>query len=251
MDFYFPYEGNKKSEINNIDEFIDLNLYNTICEPFGGSLAFSRYCYKHNENLKFIINDIRDDLTFLCNNLHKFKDEVVQGVKDKIKELDSKDKYDLYVKYYQPTNDIETMIKILHDNKNYCLHKGVFPKNRKVTLKDFDNRTKNTDSFFKKHTYLNKDYHEILESVKNDDKTLVFLDPPYLLSSEGFYNGNKDEEIWRYLFDFCKTCKCKFIMIIDGNFFMKEIFKGLIKKEYEKLYQITKKKTSHIVVSNI
>ena len=60
MTFYFSYAGNKRNELKYIEELINLDLYDNIVEPFGGSCSFSRYIYEKDNSKKFYISDINN-----------------------------------------------------------------------------------------------------------------------------------------------------------------------------------------------
>lgn len=70
MDFYFPWFGNKRKELDKFIGLINVDKYDTIVEPFGGSLSFSRYIF-----------DSDDKLTRFCNSFYKQKEEVIDAVK--------------------------------------------------------------------------------------------------------------------------------------------------------------------------
>ena len=117
---------------------------------------------------------------------------------------------------------------------------GVYPMNRSFNLRH--ETYKELDNFFqsKQLRVSNKDYQEIFEKYKDNEKALLFLDPPYFLSdNSGYYakgiefGGQKRDKkqfedptkaypiIRRYM----KKAKCKVIMIINECSLLKEYFK--------------------------
>ena len=50
MDFYFPWFGNKRKELDKFILLVNIDKYDTIVEPFGGSLSFSRYIFDKYPN---------------------------------------------------------------------------------------------------------------------------------------------------------------------------------------------------------
>lgn len=66
MTFYFPYSGNKRSELKHFNFTKVLEGVKTVVEPFCGSCSFSIKCFDHNPKLKYHMNDIHPQLnTFL------------------------------------------------------------------------------------------------------------------------------------------------------------------------------------------
>jgi len=80
---------------------------------------------------------------------------------------------------------------------------------------------------------------------------LLFLDPPYTASCNEFYS-NKTTNIYEY----CESnnidkMKAIVIFVLENNWIIRLLFKHNIKSEYNKLYQCSKKNTSHLIISNI
>lgn len=261
MNFYFPYSGSKRNEIKNIIELINLDLYDTIIEPFGGSVAFSRYLFNINKNKKYIICDINDELIFFCNNFYKNKINVIEDCKKKVIECDNKIKYDEYIKNSINIDNKDFLIYYLFKRKNYSIRVGLYPDNKKkIKLYKYDEKTKLCDIFFENVHYEIQDYKITMEKYKNNSKSLIFIDPPYINSCNELYcnqNIKKNElnkvmeNIWKYIYDFFNECKCNFIMIVNDNFFMKILFNKWFYKEYSKKYESTKKEVKHCIYTNI
>ena len=56
MAFYYSYMGNKRKEVQFFDKYINLDLYDHIIEPFGGSCSFSRPIFDIDLTKNFIIS---------------------------------------------------------------------------------------------------------------------------------------------------------------------------------------------------
>lgn len=261
MDFYFPYAGSKRNEIINIINIIDLNKYDNIIEPFGGSVAFSRYLYNNiDKNKKYIICDINTDVVFFCNNFYKNKLYVIEQCKNKVNECNDKNIYDDYLKNIKNINDNDFLIYFLFKKKNYNIREGLYPDKRKTKFIKYDEKTKLCDEFFKNIHYDLQDYKITMEKYKNDSKSFLFIDPPYLNSCNDFYQNQNIkksdisdmfETMWKYLFDYFNDCQCKFIMIVNNNFFIKMCFNKWFYKEYSKKYEGSKKVLMHCIFTNI
>ena len=56
--FYMPYYGNKRTEVEEIYNNIDLTNIKIIIEPFCGSCAMSYYIWTQSKTkMKYILND--------------------------------------------------------------------------------------------------------------------------------------------------------------------------------------------------
>jgi site-specific DNA-adenine methylase len=262
MDFYFSYAGSKRKEIREFIDLIDLNNYENIIEPFGGSLAFSRYIYNLYPNKNFFVSDINDELIYFCNNFYKKKEYIIDNAIIKINEINNKIDYDNYInKNQQMDNDENFLTWYLLRRSYYNIRQGLYPSNnRKPKFIKYNDKTINVDNFFKKVEYKNQDYKIYMEKFKNDESALIFLDPPYINSCNEFYSNqniktkdiNKQfDELWEYLYNYFNNCKCKFILIVNDNFFMRLSFSKWFKKSYHKKYEATKKETRHNIFSNI
>jgi len=262
MSFYFSYAGSKRKEIKEIIQLIDLNLYDNIIEPFGGSLSFSRYIYSINNKLNFYVSDINNELTYFCNNFYKNKDDIINKVIEKINILkNDKNLYNDYIKNYKNIEDEDFLTWFLILRTYYCLRIGLYPtKNRFPKYSNFNKKTLECDLFFKNINYECQDYKIYMDKFKNDEKSLIFLDPPYINSCNEFYSNqnistkdinNQFDEIWEYLYNFMDTCKCKFILVVNDNFFMRQCYKKWFYKDYYKKYEMTKKETRHNIFTNI
>lgn len=262
MDFYFAWFGNKRKEIEEFIHLVDIDKYDTFVEPFGGSLAFSRYIYNNHPNKKFLICDSDTSLTRFCNNFYRNKPKIIENVKNKTVNI-TKDEFNEYVKLPPPDNLDDFLTQYLFYNKIYGMRKGLYPTNRNpCKFHKFNERTQKTDEFFNNNVYENIDFTEHLDKVKNDKKAFVFLDPPYPIDSEcSYYKDNNSLRIWSYLIDFVNTCECSYIMILNSNVFMDIIFKDMIIGKYYKRYEtnskdkedgkFVKKSATHLIISNL
>ena len=103
--FYFSYAGNKRNEIKNFTELIDIDLYDKFIEPFGGTLAFSRYIYKLNPNKKFYVSDINKELIYFCNNFYKDNENILNKTKEIVNNIKNKEEFNNYYNKKTTIND--------------------------------------------------------------------------------------------------------------------------------------------------
>lgn len=255
MEFYFSHLGNKRKELDYIFKFVDISKYSIIVEPFGGTCVFSRKYYemtkKNNKKVKFIINDNDKDLSFFCNNFYKNDDKIINDALEEIKKINNdKNKYLEFIKNKPLLNDDKFLKWYLIYRTYYTLRHGMFPNERKppkyINLKK---NKKEINEFFKNTFYNNDDFKKHLEKYKNNEKALIFLDPPYIESCNDLYKNPTID--WEYLYNFFNSCKCRFIMVVNYNFFMRLAFKDYYKEIYGKKYEMSKRNDTHAIYSNI
>jgi site-specific DNA-adenine methylase len=252
--FIFSYPGNKRNEfkylhniINNIDD------YDTIIEPFCGSSAISFNIWLKYPNKKFILNDNNNDLIRLYNLI---KTEDIETIKNKlllIKTIINNDK-NVFIMMYKGFNQSEDkdIYQYIYFNKFTGMSKvGLY---RECKFKDFTKLQYKFFEFIKTAniTFMNNDWYDVFKEYSNDKKALIFFDPPYLLSYNMFYQ-NFNTNIYEFFSNnnikqFC--FKAKLILILENNWIIKLIFKNEKSFIYDKQYQVSKKKTNHIIISN-
>ena len=255
MDFYIPFQGNKRKEIKEFINYFNIDDYDNIIEPFGGSLAFSRYVYNIidiDKKLKYYISDLNVELIYFCNNFYKDKENIINETIKDINNINNKVDYDIYFKNIKNINDDDFLKYYLFKNKYYLIRPGLYPTNkRKPKFKDYNKKTLSTDEFFKNNEYKLLDFKIQLDKFKDDERSFLFLDPPYINSDNSFYKFKDGTNLWEYLYNYLNSCKCKFLLIVNDDIFMKLTFKNFYKGEYKKTYENTKNKCNHIIFSNI
>jgi site-specific DNA-adenine methylase len=244
---FFGYAGNKRCEMPQIYEYMKDKLENieTIIEPFCGSAAFSYYLsIKFPKKYKYVLNDIDENLINLykiCkdeNKLLKFNKQVNEAVK-----TINKEKYNIIVKKGD-------FLGWFISNLIHAIRSGMFNLSYKPKEYNFENipivkflRTENV-------IIKNVDALEIYNEYKTDIKSLIFLDPPYLISCNSFYS-NVNINIYEYLYNnSIDNEKAFIILVLESNWIINLLFKNNIKSNYNKLYQPSKKHTNHLIISN-
>lgn len=246
--FYISYFGNKRDEVENIYTHLNLEGIETIIEPFCGSGAISfyisqqepkKYKYVLNDNNKYLLemfNTIKDE-----NKLKKFE-KLLSRTIDTIQ--DNKGKY----------NDIVSQDNLLGwfiKNKYYNIRPGLFPEGKKMKYKPFSDYP--IFNFFNSENivFTKKDAIEIYEKYKDDPKNLIILDPPYMQTCNDFYL-DKTVNIYEYLYNHnIQDENAKIYLILENMWIIKLLFsRNNILDTYDKTYQTTKKKTSHILIYN-
>lgn len=245
--FIIPYNGNKREEVEILYEKIKNKLddIDIIIEPFCGSCAMSYYIStKHPNKFKYVLNDNND---FLIKLLNIMKDEnkyieFIENINKIIIKITDKE---TYIKH---TNK-DTFEGWFIGHKIYNIRPFLYPQGKpiKIITKqapiiDFL-RTENIE-------ILNNNGIDIYEKYKNNSKSLILIDPPYIMTNNSWYK-TPDTNIYEVLNnDDIKKCKSKICLMLNDNFIIKLIFKGCNIDEYDKKYQTTKKNIKHLLITN-
>lgn len=250
--YFFGYSGNKRNEVDNLYNKIKKNIIDKtrIIEPFCGTSALSYYIsLKHPKKYRYILNDNNKyiiDLYKIASNEKELK-KFINKLNELIIDLD-KEKYLEIIKNY----DLEGWVI---KNRIYCIRPGLFPntyKNRKKPV-DFNylsdcpiiNFLRTEDIIFK-----NKDGVDIIKKYGNNDKAFIFIDPPYLMACNDFYL-NSNTNIYEYFYNNkIDNFKSYIILCLENNWIIKLLFKKFVIDEYAKTYEQSKKKTTHLIISN-
>ena len=105
-------------------------------------------------------------------------------------------------------------------------------------------------------TFTNDDYKTVLKKFQKDKNAFLFLDPPYMFSNNKHYQNQKNDsdntdmlyEISNFIKD--KKTKCKIMLIINKLKIIEYLFKDFVKMEYQKCYQLGKRRELHLVITN-
>lgn len=250
--FWIPYFGNKWRELKKFNDDYKNHLLpkltniKRIVEPFCGSSAFSCWISQY-QKFEYHINDFNKhliNLYIVCkdtNNKKKFIDNI-ELINDT---LDTKIKYNDYL------NKNDTMEAWFIRNSFYSIRPGLY-KERKPLYSNFK-KALPIDKFLNNEKVIisNNNFEEILEKYKNKKDVLVYLDPPYLFSSNEWYDKHNLDEIYDKILTFTESCKCKYLIVIPKDCFSKRFFKNLILFEYSKKYEARKNIVEHLVISNL
>jgi len=250
--FIFPYSGNKRREYKYLENIIDdIDDYETIIEPFCGSSAISFNIWLKYPNKKFILNDNDYDLMKVYNLI---KNDDIETIKNKLLDIkntinNDKDVFNKMYKDFKQSKD-KDIYQYIYFNKFNCMNKAGAYKECK-----FQDFTKQQYKFFEfiktaNITFMNNDWYDVFKEYSNDVKALFIIDPPYLLSFNMFYQDFNTNVYEFFSNNNIKHFKAKLIFILENNWIIKILFKDEKTFIYDKKYQISKKETSHIIISN-
>jgi len=255
---HFPiaYAGNKRSEVELIEHFINSNTnydkITTIVEPYCGTGAFSYYMsVKYPKRFKYILNDNDENLMMLY---FIFQDEIrllhfINELKEKCENLD-KEKY----------------LTLVKENNFLAWFLGRYIYNIRPCLFPIDDRhiskIRNIDKLLEcpflkfirneEITFLNMDALNLYSTIKDDSECLIFLDPPYLESCNDYYSKSMNVNIYEYLVNNkIENEKSTIVLCLENNWIIKLMFQNYICQVKEKEYLQKHKKTEHITIINI
>ena len=244
--FYISYVGNKREEVKEIYKSINFSKTKIIIEPFCGSCAMSFYISTIHKNLTYVLND---NNKFLLEMFEIIKsNEKTEDFDKKITELfvyinKTKEKY---IEIIKQDNVYGWFIK----NRAYNIRIGLFPTNNKwihKSLKEYP-----IYNFFlnEKIIFTCDDAIKCYETYKDNPNALILLDPPYLMSDNNFYL-NSSVNIYEYLLNnSISKEKAQILIILEKNWIIDFLFKKEKCIEYDKSYQLSKKKTTHKIITN-
>jgi hypothetical protein len=263
--------GNKTTELKLLLPIIEPHITNKsiFVEPFCGSCVVSHAIYKNHENINFHVNDIDENrIQFYINMKDEEERTKLYKLEESIVNLGSEE-YNKIIKKNEPKAMMTEYIPYIISRRINAFRYGLYPTTKKIILKEISESWIN---FFKKSKITNNDFKEVMNEYKDNKDAFLYLDPPYMDSYNGgyssFYSKNYNDdlsikdntEMYIYLLEFLKDCKCKVLFSINNCALTKYIYKDFIKDTYNKIYQSTqlnttnttnkKKNTDVLIISN-
>ena len=263
--------GNKTTELKLLLPIIEPQINNKIIfvEPFCGSCVVSYAIYKKYKNIEYHINDIDEiRIQFYINmreeeerqKLYKLQESIIKN---------GCEEYNKIIKKHEPKAMMTEYIPYVIARRIHSFRMGLYPTTKKIILREIAEEWIN---FFKKSKITNIDFREIMNEYKDNEDAFLYLDPPYMDSFNGGYSSfisktyNDDlsikdnTEMYIYILEFLKDCKCKILFSINNCALTKYIYKDFIKDDYNKIYTTThinttnttnkKKHTNVLIISN-
>jgi len=264
--FFFSYAGNKREEVENIYNLLDLENIDTIIEPFCGSCAMSYYIWTQNKdkNYKYILNDLDNNLIDLLKSIRSGEYKEIEDEVNKMREeilkyendmIEAKKIYNNYIKNGKLSGYVL-------GNKYFKMKVRMFPlKDFKMFKNKLDlSNVPIYDFLVNANIELHKiDANKIIDE-NNNEKTFIFLDPPYIASCNNFYSTDTGENICniyeKLVLYGLKNYKCKILICHENNWLFKILFKEYVenekeyKKNYKNMMRGSIKKTFHICIKN-
>ena len=254
--FFFTYTGNKREEFKTIYPIIAKDIetkqINTIIEPFCGSCAFSvMLSIEHPNKFTYILNDLDENLILLfemCRDKAKWEDFVKRF--NKISEsITSKDDY---IKALAG-DDILLAWFVGRVICSGLYSRGkLYPYGYKPKTFSFENLP--IVKFLQNENIilLNTDGMDVYINHSKNSNSLLFIDPPYMLSDNSDYKYRKTQ-----IYEFCSLNKIEdeeaFIIFSLEKIWIVDLLFSDCRNyiEYDKKYRRENKvKTTHVVISN-
>lgn len=242
--------GNKTTDIKYFKHLLPMDIKRVV-EPFGGTFAVSRIIYKDDKYEKHV-NDNDDELKIIYNDPEGY-DKTSRLLNEIAKSCIKKtSKNPIYKEFIEKIKDIDVNKQHLEQWKKEKIMRGSLIK----TVKNYD--CSNFINVMKKINFTYDDYLKILNKFKTDNEAFIFLDPPYLFSDNSAYSQQKRKEGIDCTDILCEiiqifrdeTTKAKIMLIINDMKIIRWLFNGYIKGEYQKIYQVAKRKTGHLIITN-
>lgn len=246
--FLFSYLGNKRREFNDIyDRFKIINedgVIDKIYEPFCGSFAFSYFLSTIEPNkYEYHLNDGDSNLILLCQTAQD--DVKFQNLIDELNDMTlilNKENYNLWLK--------DPSLKCyVFTSKCHGYRKGVYPLNKPP---DF-NKMKlcpvikflKTEKIIFTNNIITK-----IDDIYDKPEFFIFTDPPYLSQCDRLYKI-ENFNIYEYLYyNPISLLEAKIMLVLEDVWMVRIIFKDNIKKTYNKKYELSQKKTKHLIIDN-
>lgn len=255
--FYFSYSGNKYNEMNCIYPSLNLDGILNIVEPFAGGCGFSFAIWEKNKdkNFTYYINDLDKNLFEFYNiamNPEKEK-EIEKNMHNWVEQIMEQNDVEERRKIYNDIKKLGTISSVLFIHRYYCIRPGLFPQALKTWNKFYFDKMP-IHQFFKSANVVatNADGIGIFEKYCNDPQTLLFIDPPYLDSYNGWYcsisGGNIYEKFWK---EKLNRYAAAIYMVLEKNYITEALFGEYQIHNYEKRYlNRGGRETIHSIYSN-
>lgn len=262
--FYFPYFGGKSKELKYIYPLFNIDQFETIVEPFCGSCIFSTSLYRNHPEKQYVMNDNDNILiNFLSDVKQNGSSKYINFCADNwTKGETTREQYNAIC-----ANKNTDLTSWFYRRKIYNIRIGMYPTSSTIRVVKDDTSYNELDDFFKSEnvTLSCDDYKNVIEKYKDDEKCLMFLDPPYFLSYNDCYKTKGKDfnlsmsketyfdptESYKYMRNALEKYKCKIILSINENSLLKDYYQQFFKTSYNVKYQVTKKLNRHMILSNL
>ena len=252
--FILNYAGTKYKESKKLDD-IDFSQYKYVIEPFCGSFGFSRYLYSDRgyKDIKYTFYDSDEELINFYNHIKELINN--NELEDFINEYN---KYIDYFKEHFLVKDkilnkilIKKYIKTIENNHIVIMISKNMLDSRYTILcyKHYKNLHIDDLDLIKNSEFIYQNFLTIDFTKYNKKNTLIYLDPPYILSDTNNYKEKSLENIFEVILKLYKN-KYKCMFIHSYNYLLDFLFKKYNYMSYEKKYGNTKKIVSHIIYYN-
>jgi DNA adenine methylase len=250
------YPGGKTRACKIIDNIItkhfDIRQFDTLCSPFFGGGSFEFY-FQNKYNHKLIVNDKFTPLYNFWKQIKTNKD-ILYDELNKITSV-SKEQFTNYRNTIMELNNNMLQQSLQYFIINRCSFSGATLSggfSEEASLKRYTpssiNKIKLLD-FTNIHVY-NFDFEYFINNFTNE-KTLIFLDPPYYLEKQSKLYGNNGDMHENFnhnlLYDLMKTKK-NWLITYNNCEYIKNLYKDYLIIDVNWSYGMNKSKASSEII---
>jgi len=254
--FVFSYAGNKRQEVEGLYKHLLLDEIDTIVEPFMGTAAMSYYIStQHPLRYRYILSDIDPMLVALYRAMMDpvLADQLNQEVNAMIDEFNAYTSDAPRKIWYTAQSKQNTLASYVFSHKYHSIRCGLYPMmNRLRQIAPFDLTAAPIYQFLTTEnvTLMEQDAIEAIKAHRDEPRTLLLLDPPYISTCNDFYSSERNMNIYEWLYhNNINNMPAHVILILENIWINRLLFQNnTIHDPYAKQYCISKKKTEHIVI---
>lgn len=252
--FFISRIGNKRNEAFDLINLINFDNKKNIIEPFCGTSAISFHIWlKYGDKFNYYLND---NSPVLIEIYDLFKNNTIDNINNEIfdirDKINNKDDWKDYFK-----NGEETPYKNLFFHKYSALGRlGFYPLNR-IDIKKAEIKLSKLQEQFVEfikspNVFITcNDWFKVFDEFKDDEGSIMIFDPPYINVCNDFYL-DKNLNVYQYFYDNKENnFKSHIYLILEDIWIIRLLFNNFnVLKSYEKRYELSKKKTNHIILYN-
>lgn len=250
------YPGGKTRACKIIDniiiEYFDITQFDTLCSPFFGGGSFEFY-FQNKYNHKLIVNDKFTPLYNFWKQI-KTNKNILYNELNKITSV-SKEQFTIYRNTITELNDNMLQQSLQYFIINRCSFSGATLSggfSEEASLKRYTpssiNKIKLLD--FTNIDVYNFDFEYFINNFTNE-KTLIFLDPPYYLEKQSKLYGNNGDMHENFnhalLYDLIKTKK-NWLITYNNCEYIKKLYKNYLIIDVNWSYGMNKSKSSSEII---
>lgn len=258
--FIFPCAGNKRNEINNFIDYIDFENKKDIVESFCGSSAMSFYIWKkYGNQFNYHLNDLDNiliDIYFLLRDKSIEEIEMnINIIREKFISYEDDNERKEYFKN-EIVKKSDNIYNYIFNKKYSTFRGGLCPLLNRIPKSNFKitDECKLFIEFIKSpNVYIYCDnWMNIFNKFKDKNDAIILLDPPYIFSCNRNYNV-QDCSVYEYFFNNpISNNQANIYLILEDIWIIRLLFQNQkILLQYDKKYEVSKKKTKHILISNV
>ena len=237
---------------NIITEHFDIAQFDTLCSPFFGGGSFEFY-FQNKYNHKLIVNDKFIPLYNFWKQIKTNKD-ILYDELNKITSV-SKEQFTNYRNTIMELNNNMLQQSLQYFIINRCSFSGATLSggfSEEASLKRYTSSSINKIKLldFTNIDVYNFDFEYFINNFINE-KTLIFLDPPYYLEKQSKLYGNNGDMHEKFnhnlLYDLIKTKK-NWLITYNNCEYIKNLYKDYLIIDVNWSYGMNKSKTSSEII---